>query len=67
MTVDRDPRPEAEQIAEAVAVARGADIVIAALGEAKEHAGNPPRGFRSICLRSSCGCSRLWRLWANLW
>lgn len=39
VTVDRDPRPEAEQIAEAVAVARGADIVIAALGEAKEHAG----------------------------
>ncbi len=38
-TVRPDPRPEAEMIAEAVAAAGRADIVIAAVGEAKEHAG----------------------------
>lgn len=39
VTVTRDPRPEAERIAEAVALARDADVVIVAVGEAKEHAG----------------------------
>ncbi|MCB2054219.1 MAG: glycoside hydrolase family 3 C-terminal domain-containing protein [Geminicoccaceae bacterium] len=34
-----DPRPEEETIAEAVACARDADMVVLALGEAKEHAG----------------------------
>lgn len=39
VTVTRDPRPEADLIAEAVAAARAADIAIVAVGEAKEHAG----------------------------
>ncbi|TDX28581.1 glycoside hydrolase family 3 N-terminal domain-containing protein [Rhodovulum visakhapatnamense] len=39
VTVTRDPRPEAEMLAEAVAVAQTADVVVVALGEAKEHAG----------------------------
>ncbi|RJL16394.1 glycoside hydrolase family 3 N-terminal domain-containing protein [Paracoccus siganidrum] len=39
VTVTRDPRPEAELLAEAVAMAAAADVVITALGEAKEHAG----------------------------
>ncbi|WP_347265830.1 glycoside hydrolase family 3 N-terminal domain-containing protein [Paracoccus sp. (in: a-proteobacteria)] len=39
VTVTRDPRPESELLAEAAALARDADVVIAALGEAKEHAG----------------------------
>lgn len=34
-----DARPPAELIAEAVAVARQADVVVACVGEAKEHAG----------------------------
>ncbi|SMO65901.1 glycoside hydrolase family 3 N-terminal domain-containing protein [Paracoccus laeviglucosivorans] len=39
VTVTRDPRPEAELLAEAVAAAHAADVVIVAVGEAKEHAG----------------------------
>lgn len=38
-TVDLDPRPETAMIAEALDRAREADVVVAALGEAKEHAG----------------------------
>lgn len=38
-TVRLDARPEAEMIAEAVAIAQAADVVVAAVGEAKEHAG----------------------------
>ena len=38
-TVTRDPRGESDLLAEAVAAARAADVVIAAVGEAKEHAG----------------------------
>ncbi|MDS9469229.1 glycoside hydrolase family 3 N-terminal domain-containing protein [Paracoccus sp. MBLB3053] len=39
VTVTRNPRDEAELLAEAVATARSADVIIAAVGEAKEHAG----------------------------
>ncbi|MBU3029003.1 glycoside hydrolase family 3 N-terminal domain-containing protein [Paracoccus marinaquae] len=39
VTVTRDPRPEAELLAEALAAARAADVIVAAVGEAKEHAG----------------------------
>ncbi|CAM3189803.1 beta-glucosidase [Paracoccus aminovorans] len=39
VTVTRDPRDETELLAEAVAMALAADVVIAAVGEAKEHAG----------------------------
>ncbi len=39
VTVTQDPRPEAEVIAEAVEAALAADVVVAAVGEAKEHAG----------------------------
>ncbi|HEY1115190.1 MAG TPA: beta-glucosidase BglX [Chitinophagaceae bacterium] len=35
----RDPRPDSVMIAEAVATARGADVVVAALGEASEMSG----------------------------
>ena len=38
-TVDRDPRPSDDMLAEAVAACRAADIAIVAVGEAKEHAG----------------------------
>ncbi len=37
--VGRDPRPAAEMIAEAVAAARAADVVVAVLGEAAEMSG----------------------------
>lgn len=39
VTVTADPRPEAALLAEATALARTADVVIAAVGEAREHAG----------------------------
>ncbi|MFC3169452.1 glycoside hydrolase family 3 N-terminal domain-containing protein [Paracoccus fontiphilus] len=39
VTVTRDPRPEAELLAEALAAARAADVIVATVGEAKEHAG----------------------------
>ncbi|WP_017998330.1 glycoside hydrolase family 3 N-terminal domain-containing protein [Paracoccus sp. N5] len=39
VTVTRDPRDETELLAEAVAAALAADVVVAAVGEAKEHAG----------------------------
>lgn len=39
VTVEHDPRSEAELIAEALAVARQADVIVATVGEAKEHAG----------------------------
>lgn len=39
VTVTRDPRPEPELLAEALAAARAADVIVAAVGEAKEHAG----------------------------
>ena len=39
VTVTQDPRPEDELIAEAVEAALAADVVIATVGEAKEHAG----------------------------
>lgn len=39
VTVTRDPRPEAEILAEALALADAADVIIATVGEAKEHAG----------------------------
>ena len=39
VTVTRDPREDADLLAEAVAAALAADVVIAAVGEAKEHAG----------------------------
>lgn len=39
VTVSDDPRDEAEVLAEAIRVAEGADVIIAAVGEAKEHAG----------------------------
>lgn len=38
-TVVPDPRPPDEMIGEAVALARRADVVVACVGEAKEHAG----------------------------
>ena len=38
-TVTRDPRSESDLLAEAVAAARAADVIVAAVGEAKEHAG----------------------------
>jgi len=38
-TVIRDRRSKAKQLAEAVALARASDVIIAAVGEAKEHAG----------------------------
>ena len=38
-TVTRDRRSTAKQLAEAVALARASDVIIAAVGEAKEHAG----------------------------
>ncbi len=38
-TAPIDPRPEDAMIAEAVALARAADVVVACVGEAKEHAG----------------------------
>ena len=39
ITVERDPRRETEMLAEAVDAARAADVVVLAVGEAKEHAG----------------------------
>ncbi|NHF73273.1 glycoside hydrolase family 3 N-terminal domain-containing protein [Paracoccus xiamenensis] len=39
VTVRQDPRPEAEIMAEALATAGQAEVIIAAVGEAKEHAG----------------------------
>lgn len=39
VTVTRDPRPETELLAEAVALASVSDVVVVAVGEAKEHAG----------------------------
>lgn len=39
VTVNRDLRAEADMLAEAVAATKGADVIIAAVGEAKEHAG----------------------------
>ncbi len=39
VTVRQDPRPEAEILAEALAAAATADVIIATVGEAKEHAG----------------------------
>ncbi len=39
VTVRQDPRPEAEILAEALAVAATAQVIVAAVGEAKEHAG----------------------------
>lgn len=39
VTVTRDPREESALLAEAVAAALAADVVVAAVGEAKEHAG----------------------------
>lgn len=39
VTVTRDPRPEAQVLAEALAVAQASDVIVAAVGEAKEHAG----------------------------
>lgn len=39
VTVETDPRAEAEMIAEAVSCARAADVAVIAIGEAKEHAG----------------------------
>ena len=39
VTVTRDPRSDAEQRAEALDAAAKADVIIAAVGEAKEHAG----------------------------
>lgn len=39
VTVEPDPRPEAEMLAEAVAMARQAGLALVAVGEAKEHAG----------------------------
>lgn len=39
VTVTRDPRDESDLLAEAVAAALASDVVIAAVGEAKEHAG----------------------------
>lgn len=39
VTVTPDPRPEAELLAEAVALAETSDVIVAAVGEAKEHAG----------------------------
>lgn len=39
VTVENDPRSEAELIAEAVSAARAADVAVVAVGEAKEHAG----------------------------
>ncbi|MEQ9124658.1 MAG: glycoside hydrolase family 3 N-terminal domain-containing protein, partial [Alphaproteobacteria bacterium] len=38
-TVNADPRPEAELLAEALAAAKAADVVVAVVGEAKEHSG----------------------------
>jgi beta-glucosidase len=39
VTVTHDPRPEADLLAEALAAAQAADVIVAAVGEAKEHAG----------------------------
>jgi beta-glucosidase len=39
VTVEIDPRPAGVMIEEAVRAARGADVAIVAIGEAKEHAG----------------------------
>lgn len=39
VTVERDDRSEAELIEGALAVARQADVIVATIGEAKEHAG----------------------------
>ena len=39
VTVTRDPRDESDLLAEAVAAALSADVVVAVVGEAKEHAG----------------------------
>ncbi|MFD1796545.1 beta-glucosidase [Paracoccus aurantiacus] len=39
VTVMRDPRDMHAQLAEAVAAARAADVIVVAVGEAKEHAG----------------------------
>ncbi|SNS59887.1 glycoside hydrolase family 3 N-terminal domain-containing protein [Tropicimonas sediminicola] len=39
VTVDADERPEAELLSEALDAARDAEVVIATVGEAKEHAG----------------------------
>ncbi|KGJ05469.1 beta-glucosidase [Paracoccus halophilus] len=39
VTVTRDPRPEPELLAEALAAGRAADVIVAAVGEAREHAG----------------------------
>ncbi|WP_198666211.1 glycoside hydrolase family 3 N-terminal domain-containing protein [Tropicimonas sp. IMCC34043] len=39
VTVEPDERPEAEMLAEAVALARASEVVIVAVGEAKEQAG----------------------------
>ncbi|MBA4491919.1 glycoside hydrolase family 3 N-terminal domain-containing protein [Paracoccus sp. S1E-3] len=39
VTVQQDPRPEAEILAEALAAAAAAEVIVAAVGEAKEHAG----------------------------
>lgn len=39
VTVTRDPRTEFDLLSEALEVARSADVIVAAVGEAKEHAG----------------------------
>lgn len=48
VTVERDGRSEAELVDEALALARQADVIVAAVGEAKEHAGES-----SSCLSPS--------------
>jgi beta-glucosidase len=60
-----DPRPPDEMIAEAVRLARKADVVVACVGEAKEHSGESATrselglpGSQQQLLRALCGTNK---------
>ncbi|WP_108260340.1 glycoside hydrolase family 3 C-terminal domain-containing protein [Mangrovicoccus ximenensis] len=65
VTVSPDPRSEAELIREAKEIAEAADVVILALGEAKEHAGESssrlcpdlPEPQRRLVAELAAGCT----------
>ena len=53
-----DGRSPEEMIAEAVALAGRADLIVACVGEAKEHSGEFQRAPISVCPAASGNCSR---------
>nr|WP_226898480.1 glycoside hydrolase family 3 N-terminal domain-containing protein [Mangrovicoccus algicola] len=65
VTVEPDPRDEAEMIREAKEIAAAADVVILAIGEAKEHAGESssmlapelPAPQRRLVAELAAGCT----------